>query len=130
MASCHRRSGPAFWFFGLAQPLLDGVKLVLKQQYHVVIGQLGLFLIAPVMGFCCALGMWGLTTINCIVVNFDASSTVVILLIVLSFGIYGVIFAGWACTSKYGLLGAVRGLVQTSYEVCRVFVGFCGYAML
>jgi len=46
------------------------------------------------------------------------SYSAVVLLMVIRFGVYATLLAGWASNSKYGLIGALRGVAQTiSYEV-------------
>jgi NADH-quinone oxidoreductase subunit H len=48
----------------------------------------------------------------------NSEVNLLLLVAVLSLGIYGIIFAGWASNSKYALLGSLRSAAQMiSYEV-------------
>merc|ERR1712193_304917 len=44
--------------------------------------------------------------------------TRILILVIMSFGVYPLLLAGWASNRKYALLGGLRGVSQTiSYEI-------------
>jgi NADH-quinone oxidoreductase subunit H len=108
------RVGP----WGLLQPIADGVKLFLKEIIFPSAADKKLFVIAPIMALAPALAAWAVVPFSdgWVLANIDAG--VLFLLAITSFGVYGVIIAGWASNSKYPFLGAMRAAAQmVSYEV-------------
>lgn len=116
------RVGP----FGLLQPLVDGLKLFMKEDMMPLAVQRPLFLIAPIIALTCAL-------ISIAVVPFGAVQRVkgvdlfqiadlniglLIILGVTSIGVYGIALSGWASNNKFALLGSLRATAQViSYEL-------------
>jgi NADH-quinone oxidoreductase subunit H len=108
------RVGP----WGLLQPIADGVKLFLKEIMFPAAADKKLFVLAPIMSIAPALAAWAVVPFSdgWVLSNVDAG--VLYLLAVTSFGVYGVIIAGWASNSKYPFLGALRASAQMiSYEI-------------
>jgi NADH:ubiquinone oxidoreductase subunit H len=59
MGSIQRRIGPnKVGYLGLLQPLMDGIKLILKESILPIYGNLSLFYIAPFITFYLALAAW------------------------------------------------------------------------
>lgn len=59
MGGMQRRIGPnKVGYLGLLQPLMDGVKLILKENILPLYGNVALFLIAPFITFYLALANW------------------------------------------------------------------------
>ena len=116
------RVGP----FGLLQPLVDGIKLFLKEDLMPLAVERPLFLAAPVIALTCAL-------ISIAVVPFGAVHRVdgvdlfqiadlniglLIILGITSIGVYGIALSGWSSNNKYALLGSLRATAQViSYEL-------------
>jgi NADH-quinone oxidoreductase subunit H len=116
------RVGP----FGLLQPLVDGLKLFLKEDMIPTSVYKPLYLLAPLIALGCAL-------LSIAVVPFGAPLTwhgikffeiadlnigLLILLGVTSISVYGIALAGWSSNNKYSLLGALRSSAQMiSYEL-------------
>lgn len=124
MASIQRRRGPNITgFFGFIQPFADGLKLVLKETIIPKDVDFYVFLFAPIFTFFCSIKVWA-----AIPFDFDDSPTfclngILYVLIILSLGAYGIIFAGWSSNSKYAFLGGLRSTAQMiSYEVCLSFI--------
>ena len=111
---------------GLAQPFADVFKLILKEIIVPKKSNNFLFIIAPALCLMPALAAWAVIPFNdtLILTNVDASLLYVLALT--SFGVYGVIIAGWASNSKYALLGAMRSAAQiVSYEIAMGFALVC-----
>ena len=119
------RVGP----FGLLQPLADGVKLMLKEDFvsrHVT--HKAIFTIGPMLTMMPALVIvgaipWGSQlpvmgrNIQCIVADLNVG--ILFIFAIASFSVYGIVLAGWASNSKYPFLGGIRSSAQMiSYEVC------------
>src|SRR6202012_260135 len=116
------RVGP----FGLWQPIADGVKLFLKEDLIPTNVYRPLFILAPMIALSCAL-------ISISVVPFGAHITwhgvdlfeianvnigLLVILGVISVGVYGIALAGWSSNNKYSLLGGLRSSAQLiSYEL-------------
>nr|QCL17193.1 NADH dehydrogenase subunit 1 [Capillaria sp. cat-2018] len=118
MGVSQRRRGPnkvSFW--GLFQPVLDGLKLMLKSLDKSFYLNMFLFSAVPSINLLVFLFFW--TGLPYIFKFFDFylnSLFVVVLLGMLSFGL---LLSGWASNSKYALYGSLRSMVQTmSYEIC------------
>ena len=119
MGSVQRRTGPAVvGYLGLLQPLADGLKLIIKEIVMPIRANSILFLLAPAITL--ILGLWGwiflpLNYNNC---YFDADFSVLFILLLSSFGVNGILLAGWASNSKYAFLGALRsGAQMIAYEI-------------
>lgn len=112
------RVGP----WGLLQPVADGIKLILKEIITPSAASSGLFFIAPVMVLTPALAAWAVVPFYPGFVLADVNVGLLYVMAITSFGIYGVIIAGWASNSKYAFLGAMRAAAQViSYELAMGF---------
>lgn len=119
LASVQRRKGPNInGFWGVLQPIADGLKLLLKEIIIPTKSNSFLFLVAPCLSLVFGFSMWGLIpwSFEDYLSNPDAS--LLYLYAFSSIGVYGVILAGWSSNSKYAFLGALRSVSQIiSYEV-------------
>jgi NADH-quinone oxidoreductase subunit H len=117
------RVGP----FGLWQPMVDGLKLFLKEDMIPTGVYRPLYLAAPLIALGCALLSiavvpFGAQNLNYHGVKFfeiaDLNIGLLILLGVTSISVYGIALAGWSSNNKYSLLGALRSSAQmVSYEL-------------
>ncbi|PWD50538.1 NADH-quinone oxidoreductase subunit NuoH [Serinibacter arcticus] len=115
--------GPA----GLLQSLADAMKLLLKEDLTVKAADKFVYVLAPlitvfssllvfaVIPFGPEVSMFGIVTPLQLT---DLPVSVLYILAVTSFGVYGIMLGGWASGSTYPLLGSVRGTAQViSYEL-------------
>src|SRR5690242_19612800 len=112
---------------GLAQPLADGLKNIMKEETYPSAAYGPLFILAPVMSFIPALitfavipfaaplpTPWGLVDMSIA----DLPVGFLYILAIASLGVYGVVLAGWSSNNKYALLGGLRSSAQmVSYEI-------------
>jgi NADH-quinone oxidoreductase subunit H len=126
------RTGPK----GLLQPIADGVKFILKEEFIPHNADKFLFLLAPVAiltpamcGFAVipwggilnkgssVLGLWNFPANFPFMVS-NVSAGVLIVVAMAGLATYGVVLGGWASGSKYSFLGGLRAAAQMlSYEV-------------
>ncbi len=119
---------------GLGQPLADGLKFFLKEDYTPTRVDKILFTLAPAIIIVPALigfvvipwgGQWDGTIFGkrlfegvVHVTGANVGIGVVYLLAVASLGVYGVALGGWASNNKYSFLGGLRATAQMiSYEI-------------
>ena len=114
------------WLGGLAQPIADGLKLLVKEIIVPTGANKFLFVLAPVMTIMPALAAWAVVPFAPEVVLADVDAGLLYLMAITSLGVYGVIIAGWASNSKYAFLGALRSAAQmVSYELGMGFALVC-----
>jgi len=114
------------WLGGLAQPIADGLKLLVKEIIVPTGANKFLFVLAPVMAITPALAAWAVIPFSpeLLLTNIDAGLLYV--MAITSMGVYGIIIAGWASNSKYAFLGALRSAAQmVSYELAMGFALVC-----
>lgn len=117
------RAGP----FGLLQPLADGVKMFLKEDFIPKHADKWLFIMGPGISMFTALITstiipWGPDlyifgkTVALQVADFNVG--ILFILGVLSVGVYGIMIGAWASNNKFSLFGAIRASSQMiSYEL-------------
>jgi NADH-quinone oxidoreductase subunit H len=118
------RAGP----FGLLQPIADGVKMIMKEEFIPAEANKWLFILGP------AIAMF-VANITTVVIPWarpvlmesgeyfrfqisDINIGVLYVFGVVSLGVYGIMIGGWASNNKYSLLGTLRASSQMiSYEL-------------
>jgi len=116
-----------FHFFGLIQPVADGVKLFLKEDFTPAHVRKAFFWLAPVLTLAPALitvcvipfgssvELFGRTE-NLTIADIDIGPLFVFA--VSSLTVYGITLAGWSSNSKFPFMGGVRSSAQMiSYEI-------------
>lgn len=109
-------------YFGLLQPIADGLKLLFKEIVVPTASNKALFLLGPVLVIAPAFAAWAVVPFDLDMVLADIDAGLLYILAMTSVGVYGVIIAGWASNSKYAFLGALRSAAQiVSYEIAMGF---------
>jgi NADH-quinone oxidoreductase subunit H len=116
-----------FHFFGLIQPMADGVKLFLKEDFTPAHVRKAFYWLAPVLTVAPALitvcvipfgssvTLFGRTE-NLTIANLDIGP--LFIFAVSSLTVYGITLAGWSSNSKFPFMGGVRSSAQMiSYEI-------------
>jgi NADH-quinone oxidoreductase subunit H len=119
LAAIQRRQGPNIvGFYGLLQPLADGLKLFLKETVLPKSSNLLIFILAPIFTFALALAGWAVIPLGDGFAMSNLNIGLLYLFAISSLSVHSVIMAGWSSNSKYAFLGALRSAAQMiSYEV-------------
>lgn len=113
-------------YFGLLQPMADGVKLFMKEIIIPTGANKFLFIAAPVLAITPALAAWAVIPFADGLMLANVNAGLLYILAMTSLGVYGIIIAGWASNSKYAFLGAIRSAAQiVSYELAMGFALVC-----
>src|SRR5216683_295433 len=113
------RVGP----WGLLQPLADGVKLLLKEDFTPAHVRKTFFWLAPAIAVIPALLVvavipFGSNLGRQKMVIADLNVGILFTFGIVSLGVYGIVLAGYASNSKYPFLGGIRSSAQMiSYEI-------------
>ena len=130
---------PLRGMLGLGQPLADGIKFLIKEDYAPSRADKILFTLAPIASITPALigfvvipwgGVWNVPEFTIPLLNWQVAGGpvsvaganvnigIVYLLAVASLGVYGITLAGYASNSKYSFLGGLRCTAQMlAYEI-------------
>jgi len=117
-----------FHLFGLVQPIADGLKLFLKEDFTPEHVRKSFYWLAPALTVIpalitvCVVPFGSPLTINgeeykLVIADIDVGPLFVFA--VASLSVYGITLAGWASNSKFPFIGGVRSTAQMiSYEIC------------
>ncbi len=109
-------------FWGLLQPVADGLKLLFKEIILPTASNKGLFFLGPILTIAPAFAAWAVIPFDGTKVLANIDAGLLYVLAMTSIAVYGVIIAGWASNSKYAFLGSLRSAAQiVSYEIAMGF---------
>lgn len=119
LAALQRRQGPnVVGFYGLFQPLADGLKLFLKESILPKSSNTLIFIFSPIFTFGLAMAGWVVLPVSGGAMLSDFNLGLLYIFALSSLGVHSVIMAGWSSNSKYAFLGGLRSAAQMiSYEV-------------
>jgi NADH-quinone oxidoreductase subunit H len=119
LAALQRRQGPNIvGFYGLFQPLADGLKLLLKESILPKSSNVMIFIFSPIFTFGLAMAGWVVIPVSEASMLSDFRLGLLYIFALSSLGVHSVIMAGWSSNSKYAFLGGLRSAAQMiSYEV-------------
>lgn len=117
--------------FGLGQPLADGLKFILKEEYTPGHVERVLYTLAPISILATALATFAVIPFGSVLPPFAGLEQPIPLVIapgidvallyvfaLSSMAVYGVILGGWASNNKYSFLGGLRSSAQLiAYEI-------------
>lgn len=116
-----------FHFFGLIQPIADGLKLFLKEDFTPAHVRKAFYWMAPALTVVPALITVCVVPFGSPLTIFGHSEKLVIadldigplfIFSVASLSVYGITLAGWSSNSKFPFIGGVRSTAQMiSYEI-------------
>ena len=117
-----------FHFFGLVQPIADGLKLFLKEDFTPEHVRKVFYWLAPALTVVPALITVCVVPFGPDVTLFGRTEKLVIadldigplfVFAISSLTVYGITLAGWSSNSKFPFIGGVRSTAQMiSYEIC------------
>ncbi|MCW1914166.1 NADH-quinone oxidoreductase subunit H [Luteolibacter sp. GHJ8] len=116
-----------FSFFGLIQPMADGVKLFLKEDFTPSHVRKAFYWLAPALTVVpslvtvCVVPFGGNIEVNgqihkLVIADLDVGP--LFIFAISSLAVYGITLAGWSSNSKFPFIGGVRSTAQMiSYEI-------------
>ena len=117
-----------FHFFGLIQPVADGIKLFLKEDFTPSYVRKAFYWMAPALTVAPALITVCVIPFGSPISIFGSEQKLLIadldigplfVFAISSLTVYGITLAGWSSNSKFSLIGGVRSTAQMiSYEIC------------
>jgi NADH-quinone oxidoreductase subunit H len=115
-------------FFGLVQPMADGIKLFLKEDFTPAHVRKAFYWMAPalvvapalitlcVIPFGSDIKLPGMAPVKLVIADINVGP--LFIFSIASLSVYGITLAGWASNSKFPFIGGVRSTAQMiSYEI-------------
>jgi NADH-quinone oxidoreductase subunit H len=115
--------GPFLVGLGIFQPIADGLKLIMKEDFVPAHVRKGYFWIAPAVAMVPSLVTIAVIPFGSLMgaqkmVIADLNIGILYTFGIVSLSVYGIVLAGYAANSKYPFLGGIRSTAQMiSYEI-------------
>lgn len=111
-------------FFGFFQAIIDGIKLLKKEQLMPLNSSELSFLIVPCISFLVMFFEWSVLPYYYCFIDFGFS--ILFFFCLIGFSVYTIIISGIVSNSKYGIIGAIRASGQSvSYEIAFSLYVLC-----
>lgn len=123
MGAMQRRKGPnILGIYGLIQPVLDGLKLFIKEILVPQQVNRANYMIGPMVTLALSLIIWIPIPLSPLInkggVVGESGYSIIYILAISSISVYILLYTGWSSNSKYTFIGAIRAIAQMiSYEV-------------
>ena len=120
MGAMQRRKGPNIvGIYGIIQPIIDGVKLIIKEILIPQQSNKINYIIGPTVTLILSLIIWIPLPIGNLTGYYKENNySIIYILAVSSISAFILLYTGWSSNSKYTFLGAIRSIAQLiSYEV-------------
>ena len=124
MAHMQSRLGPMYagGFHGWAQTILDGIKLLFKEDITPAAADGWVHALAPAIVVIPVIVAFAPVTFGAELAAANLDVGVLYIFAVAGISVLGIVMAGWASGNKYSLLGGLRAAAQlVSYELPRGF---------
>lgn len=127
IAAIQLRRGPnTTGWFGILQPVADGLKLLHKEIIFPEKAKKSLFILAPILLFSLSFSCWSVVPFGKNLYFTDTNIALLYILVISSLNIYTIILAGWSSGSYYAFIGGMRSIVQMiAYESVMGLCIFC-----
>jgi NADH-ubiquinone oxidoreductase chain 1 len=119
LSEIQRRKGPnIIGYYGLLQPIIDGLKLLVKECIYPQKSESFYYILAPLYTLILNIIIWAIIPFNNNIIIYDIYFSILFILAITSLTIYGILYGGWASNSKYSFIGSLRATSQLiSYEL-------------
>lgn len=118
MGRMQRREGPTvIGKYGILQPIMDGIKLIMKESIIPKQTIKLYYIISPIISIFLSLLIFSILPIYNYYTLLPQNS-ILIILAILSINVYTTLYGGWSSNSKYSIIGSIRAISQLiSYEI-------------
>src|SRR3989338_4850647 len=119
VARMQNRFGPdRVGLYGLAQPLSDGLKMLIKEDIVPRGADRLLHMLSPILSVVPAIMLFAIIPFGQNMLPADLNVGILYFFAISSISSYAIFMGGWSSHSKFSILGAMRSVAQiVSYEV-------------